>query len=243
MARDTSGPKRIGLQMPKFVKRAIGNDPKRLKRALEILNRKKQLKFPGMKKGKSVTIKPVGMVFKVEKKLLGGLLKTGVKAAVRSQPYRKARKEIIERINKVYDPEIAKRTSSGIEKLQEKKELKALKKLDIQRAKSSELFDMTQYVLRKSRKAGRKDATRIMRKSRRALVDYIKNQKDKATAMFDKKFGKGKQRVKLNSKGGIQKVANKLKKASKAHAAQAVTLEKIAKKSKGGMADYYKGLV
>ena len=49
--------------------------------------------------------------------------------------------------------------------------------------------------------------------------------------------------VKLNSKGGIQKVANKLKKASKAHAAQAVTLEKIAKKSKGGMADYYKGLV
>ena len=29
----------------------------------------KQLKFPGMKKGKSVTIKPVGMVFKVEKKI------------------------------------------------------------------------------------------------------------------------------------------------------------------------------
>ena len=84
MARDTSGPKRIGLEMPKLVKRAIGNDPKRLKRALEILNRKKQLKFPGMKKGKSVTIKPVGMVFKVEKKLAAGLLKTGIKAAVQN---------------------------------------------------------------------------------------------------------------------------------------------------------------
>ena len=47
---------------------------------------------------------------------------------------------------------------------------------------------MTQYVLKKSRKAGRKDATRTMRKSRRALVDYIKNQKDKATAMFDKEI-------------------------------------------------------
>ena len=196
-----------------------------------------QPKLPGMKKGKSVTIKPVGMVFKVEKKLAGGLLKTGIKAAVRSQPFRKARKKIIDRINKVYDPEIKKRT--GIEK----KEIQALKKLDIQRGKSSELFDMTQFVLRKSRKEGKKGATRIMRRSRRALINYIKNQKEKATAMFDKKFGKGKQRVKLNSKGGIQKVANKLKKASKAHAAQAVTLEKIAKKNKGGMADYYKGLV
>tara|TARA_R100001509_G_scaffold160417_1_gene128206 strand:- start:59 stop:763 length:705 start_codon:yes stop_codon:yes gene_type:complete len=196
-----------------------------------------QPKLPGMKKGKSVTIKPVGMVFKVEKKLAGGLLKTGIKAAVRSQPFKRARKKIIDKINKVYDPEIKKRT--GIEK----KEIQALKKLDIQRGKSSELFDMTQFVLRKSRKEGKKGATRIMRNSRRALVNYIKNQKEKATAMFDKKFGKGKQRVKLNSKGGIQKVANKLKKASKAHAAQAVTLEKIAKKSKGGMADYYKGLV
>ena len=194
-------------------------------------------------KKRTIKIKPVGMVFKVEKKLAGGLLKTGIKAAVRSKPFKAARKKIREELDKAYDPEIAKRTSSGIEKLKEKKQIKGLKKLDIQRAKSSELFDMTQYVLRKSRKAGRRDATRVMRKSRRALVDYIKNQKEKATAMFDKKFGKGKQRVKLNSKGGIQKVANKLKKASKAHAAQAVTLEKIAKKSKGGMADYYKGLV
>ena len=194
-------------------------------------------------KKRTIKIKPVGMVFKVEKKLAGGLLKTGIKAAVRSKPFKAARKKIREELDKAYDPEIAKRTSSGIEKLKEKKQIKGLKKLDIQRAKSSELFDMTQYVLRKSRKAGRRDATRVMRKSRRALVDYIKNQKEKATAMFDKKFGKGRQRVKLNSKGGIQQVANKLKKASKAHAAQAVKLERIAKKSKGGMADYYKDIL
>ena len=36
-------------------------------------------------------------------------------------------------------------------------------------------------------------------------------------------------------KGGILKVASKLKKASKAHASQAQTLEKIAKMKKGGM--------
>jgi len=41
-------------------------------------------------------------------------------------------------------------------------------------------------------------------------------------------------------KGGILKVANKLKKASKAHASQAQTLEKIAKMSKGGGADKMK---
>ena len=184
-------------------------------------------------KKRTIKIKPVGMVFKVEKKLAGGLLKTGIKAAVRSKPFKAARKKIREELNKAYDPEIAKRKLSG----RELKEVKGLKKLDVQRRKASEIFDMTQFVLKKSRKAGRKDATRTMRKARRALVNYIKNQKDKATAMFDKKG------VKLNSKGGIQKVANKLKKASKAHAAQAVTLEKIAKKSKGGMADYYKGLV
>ena len=41
----------------------------------------------------------------------------------------------------------------------------------------------------------------------------------------------------------IKSVVAALKKASKAHAAQAVTLEKIAKKSTGGMADYYKDLL
>ena len=41
-------------------------------------------------------------------------------------------------------------------------------------------------------------------------------------------------------KGGLLKVASKLKKASKAHASQAQTLEKIAKMNKGGGADYMK---
>ena len=52
-----------------------------------------QPKLPGMKKGKSVMIKPVGMIFKVEKKLAGGLLKTGIKAAVRSKPFKKLLKK------------------------------------------------------------------------------------------------------------------------------------------------------
>jgi|TARA_E500000318_G_scaffold107123_1_gene115988 hypothetical protein len=49
--------------------------------------------------------------------------------------------------------------------------------------------------------------------------------KDYQGITFKKKF----------SKGGILKVAGKLKKASKAHASQAETLEKIAEMKKGGM--------
>jgi hypothetical protein len=49
--------------------------------------------------------------------------------------------------------------------------------------------------------------------------------KDYQGITFKKKF----------SKGGILKVASKLKKASKAHASQAETLEKIAEMKKGGM--------
>ena len=101
---------------------------------------------------------------------------------------------------------------------------------------------MTQFVLGRSRKAGVKRTTQEMRKTRRALINYVKNEGKKAKAMFDKQSAR-KKGIKLNSKGGIQNVANKLKKASKAHAAQAVTLEKIAKKSTGGMADYYKDIL
>ena len=91
-------------------------------------------------KKRTIKIKPVGMVFKVEKKLAGGLLKTGIKAAVRSKPFKAARKKIREELNKAYDPEIAKRKLSG----RELKEIKGLKKLDVQRGKSSEILDMTQ---------------------------------------------------------------------------------------------------
>jgi|TARA_Y100000114_G_scaffold68125_1_gene62457 hypothetical protein len=51
MSRDSSGPKKIGLQIPKIVLRAAGNDPKRLKKIKEIFGKKKQMKFPGMKMG------------------------------------------------------------------------------------------------------------------------------------------------------------------------------------------------
>ena len=51
MARDKSGPKKIGLQVPKIVVRAAGNDPRRIKKIKEIFGRKKQIKFPGMKMG------------------------------------------------------------------------------------------------------------------------------------------------------------------------------------------------
>tara|TARA_Y100001938_G_scaffold143915_1_gene217539 strand:+ start:713 stop:898 length:186 start_codon:yes stop_codon:yes gene_type:complete len=51
MARDSSGLKKIGLQVPKIVLRAAGNDPKRLKKIKEIFGKKKQMKFPGMKMG------------------------------------------------------------------------------------------------------------------------------------------------------------------------------------------------
>ena len=51
MARDKSGPKKIGLQVPKIGMRAAGNDPKRIKKIKEIFGRKKQMKFPGFKMG------------------------------------------------------------------------------------------------------------------------------------------------------------------------------------------------
>tara|TARA_R100001086_G_scaffold147166_2_gene77897 strand:- start:845 stop:1411 length:567 start_codon:yes stop_codon:yes gene_type:complete len=187
-------------------------------------------------KKRTIKIKPVGMVFKVEKKLAGGLLRTGIKAAVRSEPFRRFKKKLAAQIKKAYDPEIKKRTGAA------KSEIKGLRKLDTQRLKAKELLNMTQFVLGRSRKAGVKRTTQEMRKTRRALINYVKNEGKKAKAMFDKQSAR-KKGIKLNSKGGIQNVANKLKKASKAHAAQAVTLEKIAKKSTGGMADYYKDIL
>ena len=216
MPRDTSGPKAIGLQIPKIVLKAARGDPKRLKRIREIYSRKKQLKFPGMKKGKSITIKPVGMVFKVEKKLAGGLLGTGIKAAIRSEPYKKTIKKLIDKKRKSYNEEIKRRVKRGSTMTsKELKEFKALEKLDIQGAKSKKIFDMTQFVLNEARKYGRKDITKTMRKSRRKIVDYGRSINEKIKAMFEKKA----KNVKLNSKGGMQKF------------------------NTGGMADYYKDIL
>ena len=105
------------------------------------------------------------------------------------------------------------------------------------------LKDMMKFLYTQGKGApkgsgARKGAASGLR-SFRKLQKYDKNLRKQGSAILERK-GKN---IKLNSKGGIQNVANKLKKASKAHAAQAVTLEKIAKKSTGGMADYYKDIL
>tara|TARA_R100000008_G_C3574445_1_gene164281 strand:- start:754 stop:939 length:186 start_codon:yes stop_codon:yes gene_type:complete len=51
MTDKKKGLQKIGLQIPKIVLRAAGNDPKRLKKIRDLFGKKKQLKFPGMKKG------------------------------------------------------------------------------------------------------------------------------------------------------------------------------------------------
>jgi hypothetical protein len=51
---DKKGLQKIGLQIPKIVLKAAGNDPKRLKKIRDLFGKKKQLKFPGMKIGGGV---------------------------------------------------------------------------------------------------------------------------------------------------------------------------------------------
>ena len=199
---------------------SVARKNKKFRKYLELKKKGKiirtQPKLPGMKKGKSITIKPVGMVFKVEKKLAGGLLGTGIKAAIRSEPYKKAIKKLIEKKRKSYNEEIKRRVKRGSAMTpKELKEFKGLEKLDIQGDKSKKIFDMTQFVLNEARKSGRKDVTRTMRKSRRKIVDYGRSVKEKIKAMFEKKH----KNIKLNSKGGMQKF------------------------NKGGLADYYKDIL
>ena len=199
---------------------SVARKNKKFRKYLELKKKGKiirtQPKLPGMKKGKSVTIKPVGMVFKVEKKLAGGLLTTGIKAAIRSEPYKKAIKKLIEKKRKSYNEEIKRRVKRGSAMTpKELKEFKGLEKLDIQGDKSKKIFDMTQFVLNEARKSGRKDITKSMRKSRRKIVDYGRSVKEKIKAMFEKKH----KNIKLNSKGGMQKF------------------------NKGGLADYYKDIL
>ena len=53
-------------------------------------------------KKKTIKIKPVGMVFKVEKKLAGGLAGTAIRGAVRSEPGKALFKGVKERLKKMY---------------------------------------------------------------------------------------------------------------------------------------------
>ena len=48
---EKKGLQKIGLQIPKIVLKAAGNDPKRLKKIRELFGKKKQPKLPGMKSG------------------------------------------------------------------------------------------------------------------------------------------------------------------------------------------------
>ena len=213
MSRDTSGPKAIGLQIPKIVLRAARGDPKRLKRIKEIYGRKKQLKFPGMKKGKSVTIKPVGMVFKVEKKLAGGLAGTAIKGAVKSEPGKALFKTLKSKLKKMYAKGNEKRSEA------DKKMLKGLFKVDLKRSKADILQDMMKFLYTQGRKAPkgsgpRKGAAEGLR-SYRKLRAYKKKVGKQGEAIIERKA----KNVKLNSKGGMQKF------------------------NTGGMADYYKDIL
>ena len=66
---DKKGLQKIGLQIPKIVLKAAGNDPKRLKKIRELFGKKKQPKLPGMKKGKDVIVPPKKPKFQSEKDL------------------------------------------------------------------------------------------------------------------------------------------------------------------------------
>ena len=213
MPRDTSGPKAIGLQIPKIVLKAARGDPKRLKRIKEIYSRKKQLKLPGMKKGKSVTIKPVGMVFKVEKKLAGGLAGMGIRGAVRSKPGKALFKGLKSRLKKMYAKGNEKRSES------DKKMLKGLFKVDLKRSKADILQDMMKFLYTSGRKAPkgtgpRKGAADGLRSYRR-LRAYKKKIEKQGAAIVERKS----KNIKLNSKGGMQKF------------------------NTGGMVDYYKDIL
>ena len=220
---------------------SVARKNKKFRKYLELKKKGKiirtQPKLPGMKKGKSVTIKPVGMVFKVEKKLAGGLAGTAIRGAVRSEPGRALFKNLKSKLKKMYKKGESTRSES------DKKMLKGLFKVDLKRSKADILQDMMKFLYKSGRKAPkgsgpRKGAAEGLRSYRR-LRAYKKKVGKQGEAIVERKA----KNIKLNSKGGIQNIANKLKKASKAHAAQAVKLEKIAKKSMGGMADYYKDIL
>ena len=224
MPRDTSGPKAIGLQIPKIVLKAARGDPKRLKKIKEIYIRKKQLKFPGMKKGKSVTIKPVGMVFKVEKKLAGGLAGTAIRGAVRSEPGKALFKGVKEKLKKMYSKSLKKKAEDKIPPFNkqaeaDRKMLKGLFKVDLKRSKTDILQDMMKFLYKSGRKAPkgsgpRKGAAEGLRSYRR-LRAYKKKIGKQGEAIIERKA----KNIKLNSKGGMQKF------------------------NKGGLADYYKDIL
>ena len=125
-----------------------------------------------------------------KKMLLGGLLTKGIKAAVKSAPYKKFRKEAMDKTAALYKK--APQMDPDRKSLKDKKFMRGLQKLDTQRAKGQKLVDMTQFVLLSARKAGKKPIVREMRKSRRGLANYAKSLNQKAKAMMQRKLSKKK---------------------------------------------------
>ena len=122
--------------------------------------------------------------------LLGGLLTKGLKAAVASKPYKKFRKEAMDKTAALYKK--APQMDPSRKSLKDKKFMRGLQKLDTQRAKGQKLVDMTQFVLLSARKAGKKPIVREMRKTRRNLASYAKSLNTKAKAMMMRKLKKKK---------------------------------------------------
>ena len=196
---------------------SVARKNKKFRKYLELKKKGKiirtQPKLPGMKKGKSVTIKPVGMVFKVEKKLAGGLAGLAIRGAVRSEPGKALFKGVKSKLKKMYAKGNEKRSAS------DKKMLKGLFKVDLKRSKADILQDMMKFLYKSGRKAPkgsgpRKGAADGLRSYRR-LRAYKKKVGKQGEAIVERKA----KNIKLNSKGGMQKF------------------------NKGGLADYYKDIL
>ena len=196
---------------------SVARKNKKFRKYLELKKKGKiirtQPKLPGMKKGKSVTIKPVGVVFKVEKKLAGGLAGTAIRGAVRSEPGKALFKGLKSKLKKMYAKGNEKRSEA------DKKMLKGLFKVDLKRSKADILQDMMKFLYKSARKAPkgsgpRKGAADGLRSYRR-LRAYKKKIGKQGEAIVERKA----KNIKLNSKGGMQKF------------------------NKGGLADYYKDIL
>ncbi len=119
--------------------------------------------------------------------LLGGLLRIkGMRQMIKSKPYQAERKEAMKETAKAYK----KKDAASATK--DKKFLRGLQKLDTQRAKASRLMDMSQFLIKEARRAGRKDMTKVGRKLRKGVFGYGRNISSKAKAMINKKTQKKK---------------------------------------------------
>ena len=146
----------------------------------------------GAKKARNVfyASKNKGKIEGVEKKLLGGLLVKGMRQLVKSKPYQKIRKDIQQKTAEAYKK--APQNDPTRKSYKDKKFMRGLQKLDTQRQKGEKLLDMSQFLVKEARTAGRKDMTRVGRGLRRASVLFLKNQNEKAKAMMLKKLQKKK---------------------------------------------------